>query len=321
MKLKDRLILLVKSIFDKKARFIIRNKFGLTKNLTDEEYIRLQYESKFHRKLDLDNPKTFNEKVQWLKLFDRRKIYTILVDKYLVKQFVSNVIGKDCVIPTIGVWDRANDIDFDKLPENFVLKCTHNSGKGLFICENKKYIKIDKIKKILNSCLAENYYYHGREWPYKNVKPRIIAEKYMVDESGKELKDYKVFTFSGKAYCIQVDYDRFVDHHRNFYDLDWNYLPFTTLYPTNPNRKINKPSCLKKLIILSEKLADSCGNPPLLRVDMYVIGDKCFFGELTFYHGSGTEEFMPLEWAYRLGDLIKLPERIGSKYGAKDSSC
>lgn len=293
-------------LYDKEVQFYVLKRLGLLDRLDDEKYLKKQFYAITRKKLDLNNAITFNEKIQVLKLIDRKELYTSLVDKYEVRNFVEKNLGKKYLIPLIGVWDDPEQIDFDLLPEQFVLKCNHNSGVGMCICKNKNDIDIKTVRKELKKGLDENYYLSGREWPYKNVKRKIIAEKYMVDESGTELKDYKLFTFEGKVHYIQVDYDRFTDHHRNFYDLEWNYVPFTTLYPTNPNREIAKPICLERLIESAEVLAKAAGTPHFVRVDFYVINDQIYFGEMTFYHGSGYEKFYPEEYGEKLGDLIKL---------------
>lgn len=293
-------------LYDKEVQFYVLKRLGLLDRLDDEKYLKKQFYAVTRKKLDLNNAITFNEKIQVLKLIDRKELYTSLVDKYEVRKFVEKNLGKEYLIPLIGVWDDPEQIDFSLLPEQFVLKCNHNSGVGMCICKNKNDIDIKTVRKELRKGLDENYYLSGREWPYKNVKRKVIAEKYMVDESGTELKDYKLFTFDGKVHYIQVDYDRFTDHHRNFYDLEWNYVPFTTLYPTNPNRKIAKPVCLERLIKSAEVLAKAAGTPRFVRVDFYVINDHIYFGEMTFYHGSGYEKFYPEEYGEKLGDLIKL---------------
>lgn len=279
------------------------------KFLNDEQYIKLVYWGRLGSKINLKNPETFNEKMQWLKLHDRKQIYANMVDKYAVKSHVASIIGKEYLIPTLGIWDSFDEINFTQLPNQFVLKCTHDSG-GIVICTDES--KLDKAvaKEKIENSLKRNYFYYGREWPYKGVKPKIIAEKYMTDESGSELKDYKMFIFSGKLRCIQVDYDRFTDHHRNFYNTDWKYLPFTTCYPTNSEKKIYKPKCLKDMMYCAERLADSVGNPPFLRVDMYAIQGKPYFGEMTFYHGGGFEIFYPENWDYKLGNWLKINNEL-----------
>lgn len=276
--------------------------------MDDKTYLKLAFFASTGKRLNLDNPKTFNEKIQWLKLYDRKPIYTTMVDKYEVKKRVAEQIGEKYIIPTLGVWDRFDEIDFDRLPNQFVLKCTHDSG-GLMICRNKEEFDKKTAKKMLESCLRHSFYWGQREWPYKNVKPRIICEKLISDGANTDLKDYKVFVFHGKAHCIQVDIDRFTNHHRNFYSLDWEYIPFTTCYPTAPDTQIPRPNNLNELITVSEKLALSVGNPPFVRIDMYILEDtdQLLFGEMTFYHGSGTEKFYPEEYNLLLGNMISLP--------------
>lgn len=252
--------------------------------LKDEVYLKILSSKVYKKKLDLNNPQTFNEKLQWLKLHDRNPEYTKMVDKYEVKKYIASIIGKEHIIPTLGVWNKFEEINFDLLPNKFVLKCTHDSG-SIVICDNKESFDINLAKKKINKSLRKNYYYHGREWPYKDVKPRIICESYIGTESGP-LNDYKFFVFSGKVYCIQVDYDRFVDHHRNFYDTNWNYLPFTTCYPTNENKKIEKPKKLEEVIKMAEKISEVMGKPKFLRIDFYIEDNFTYFGEVTFYHGN-----------------------------------
>lgn len=296
----------VKFLVNRQVRFDFLSSQGLYNHMPDEEYIKKQFKVYVGKELDLGNPQTFNEKMQWLKLNDRKLIYTKLVDKYLVRGFVEMVLGKEFLIPLLGVWDLAEEIDFDKLPDKFVLKCNHNSGEGMCICKGKSQIDFVSVKAKLNYAMRRNYWWHAREWPYKNVERKIIAEKYMEDESGTELKDYKLFTFSGKVKYIEVDYNRFTDHHRNFYTTEWEYVPFTTCYPTNPKYKIPRPRCLEKLVESAEKLACAAGVPKFVRVDMYIVNDKLYFGEMTFYHGAGYEKFMPQEYDLRLGDMIEL---------------
>ncbi len=279
---------------------------GLFNYLSDECFLKLQFKSKSGYKLNLDTPRTFNEKMQWLKLNDHNPLYTTLVDKYKVRKYVAQTIGERYLIPLLGVWDCPSDINFSTLPEQFVLKCNHNSGIGMYICRSRVDLNVKKVRKELKKGLRQNYYKNGREWPYKNVDRKVIAEKYMVDESGTELKDYKFFTFGGKVKYIQVDYDRFINHHRNFYTPEWEYVPFTTCYPTNPNKIIPKPMCLDEMINIAEKLAVEIGSLPFLRVDLYAVKSEVYFGELTFYHGSGYEKFFPEEYDTILGELIKL---------------
>ena len=271
----------------------------------DKLYLKIFYKHKQGETLSFCNPVTFNAKTQWLKLYDRKDLYTAMVDKYEVKKIVAQCIGEEHIIPTIGCWERFEDIDFEKLPEKFVLKTNHDSG-GVLICTDKSKIDYEKAKKCFNKKLKTNYYYNGREWPYKNVRLKILAEEYMEDVKDEDLKDYKVYVFNGKVKCIHVDYDRFTNHRRNFYDCDWNYLPFTTLYPTDPKHIIEKPAKLDEMIEFAEAITKRIDTPAFLRVDFYIIKGKIYFGETTFYHGSGLERFYPVEWGKTLGDWISL---------------
>ena len=272
--------------------------------IPDTIFLKILFKKKLGYPLNLKNPKTFNEKLQWLKLHDRNPLYTIMVDKYEVKKYVANIIGEEYIIPTLGVWDRFDDIDFDSLPNQFVLKCTHDSG-GVIICKNKELFDINQARKKINASLSQNFYYVGREWPYKNVKPRIIAEKYMVDESGVELKDYKVFNFSGEPKLIQVDYNRFTGHKRNLYDINWKYIEAEINYPTDPNYVIPQPEELEQMLCLAQKLSEGIIH---VRTDFYSINKKLYFGELTFYHASGFAKFKPESLEFEMGKWIKLRE-------------
>ena len=275
---------------------------GLLNWMSDEKYLKLLYKATLKKDLDLENPKTFNEKLQWLKIHDRNPEYTKMVDKYEAKKYVASLIDEEYIIPTIGVYEKFDDIDFDKLPNQFVMKCTHDSG-GLVICKDKKTLDIKKARKKINKCLKRNFYYFGREWPYKNVKPRIIIEKYMTDESNEELKDYKVYNFNGEPRVIQVDYNRFVAHKRNLYDKDWKYIEAAIQYPSNSNIKIKKPQNLKKMLELSKKLSKDI---PHVRCDFYSIEDKIYFGELTFYSESGFGKFKPENFEKEMGEWIEI---------------
>lgn len=272
--------------------------------MDDEKYIKMQYEIKVGKRLNLNPPKTFNEKIQWLKLNDRNPEYTKMVDKYEVKKYVADIIGEKYIIPTLGVYEKFDDIDFDKLPNKFVIKCTHDSG-GIVICKDKNNFNKKEAKKKINRCLKRNFYYVTREWPYKNVKPRIIIEKYMIDESNKQLKDYKIFCFNGKVKYIQVDFDRFDNHKRNIYDVNWNLTDIQMIYSLDKNKKIEKPQKLEDMIKLAEKLSK---DRTFIRVDFYSIIDKIFFGELTFYPDAGLEKYNIEKFDGMLGDILILPK-------------
>lgn len=225
-----------------------------------------------------------------------------MVDKYEVRNYIKNIIGEEYLIPLIGVYDSFEEIDFDKLPNQFVLKCTHDSG-GIVICYDKSKFNIDAARKKINKHLKRNYYYSGREWPYKNIKPRIICEKYMVDESGTELKDYKIFCFNGVPRIIQVDFNRFKEHKRNMYDTGWNYIPISYNYPSDSNKLIKKPRNLEDMLKFAKMLSQ---NYPFVRVDFYSIYNKIYFGEITFYPASGFGIFNPETYDYLLGSWITL---------------
>jgi len=271
--------------------------------IPDKLCLKLMYRLRTKMNLNLKSPKYFNEKIQWLKLYDRKPEYTKMVDKYMVREVIAKKIGEQYLIPLYGVWDSFDEIPFDTLPEQFVLKCTHDCG-SIIICKDKKNIDMEITRKHFDKCIRRNYYYWQREWLYKNLKPRIIAEKLMIDESGTELKDYKIQCFNGEPKIIQVDFNRFSDiHKRNFYSLDWEYQPFSLLYPTYPEIEIKKPQTLTEMLDIAGELSR---NIPYVRVDLYSIEQRIYFGELTFHHGSGYEEFTPPEWNEIWGSWLKL---------------
>ena len=273
---------------------------GLLRFLSDKTFLKRKYKNVFKKKLDLKNPKTFNEKLQWLKLYDRKPEYTMMVDKYEVKKYIAETIGEEYVIPTLGVWDRFEDIDFDKLPNQFVLKCTHDSG-GLVICRDKSKLDIAKTKKKIKKSLKRNYYWLGREWPYKNVKPRIIAEEYMADLNG-ESTDYKIMCFNGEPKIIQVHTGRFTNHIQNFYDVNCSKLNFEQGCKSS-NDVLSKTKELEKVINFSRILASNIVH---VRVDWYILNKNIFFGEITFYDGGGFISFEPEKWDLIIGKMIDL---------------
>lgn len=284
---------------------------GLTRWMSDEQFLKKEYYLAMRKPLNLDNPQTFNEKLQWLKIHNRKPEYTTMVDKYAVKQYVADRIGSQYIIPTLGVWDHFDDIDFDALPNQFVLKCTHDSG-GLVICKDKTKLDKKATKKKLEYYLKRKYYYVHREWPYKNVKPRIIAEKYMTNGFNEELNDYKLMCFNGKVKATFVCNSRFSKEGLKvtFYDTDWKRMPFERHYPADKT-EIAKPKTYDEMVALTEKLAEKI---PFIRADFYEICGKTYFGELTFFPGSGYEEFTPESWDKLFGDWIKLPEISGGGY-------
>lgn len=276
---------------------------GFFKWIPDEFYLKFVFRAKMGYWPNLKNPKTYNEKLQWLKLHDRKPEYTLLVDKYEVRKYISKTIGEEYLIPLLGVWDRFEDIDFGALPDQFVLKCTHDSG-GLVICKDKSKLNIGKTRKKLNKCLQKNYYWGFREWPYKDVKPRIVAEKFMVDESGVELKDYKIFCFEGNPKALFIATDRGIHQTKfDFFDLEFKHLPFKQHYPNNEKKKIKRPAGLDVMLDLSRKLT---ANMIHCRTDFYDINGRVYFGELTLSHFSGFEPFEPQEWDEKFGEWLDI---------------
>jgi hypothetical protein len=261
-----------------------------------------------HKKLDLSAPVTFNEKLQWLKLYDRKPEYSDMVDKAEAKRVVANLIGEQHIIPMLGIWEKFDDIDFNQLPDKFVLKTTHGCG-GVIICKDKSKFDIAAVKKEIGFSYKYNYFAYGREWPYKSLKPRIIAEQLMVDESGVELKDYKFFCFGGEPKALFVATDRPHDTRFDFFDLEFNHLPFTNGHE-NATKKIHKPLNFELMIEIARKLSQGI---PHVRVDLYNINGKVFFGELTFFHWGGMVPFVPEEWDYTFGNWINLPIDINNR--------
>ena len=277
---------------------------GGLKFLPDEIYLKLKYYACLRKKLNIKNPVTYNDKLQWLKLYNRNPIYTQMSDKYGVRKYVAAAIGEEYLIPLLGVWDKFNQIDFLQLPEQFVFKCTHDSG-GVVVCKEKGNFDILSAQRKINWYLERNYYYYGREWAYKDIQPRLICEKYMADDSGKELVDYKVWCFNGKAKCIKVCKNRYSLSGLNidFYDLNWEPMPVIKQFPNSGTITL-RPKNFNKMIECAEWLSKGV---PYLRVDFYEVNDRLYFGELTFYPGSGFEKFSPESYDYLFGSWIKLP--------------
>lgn len=279
----------------------------MTHIIPDALYLKLRYYARFHQKLNLKNPRTFSEKIQWLKLYDRRPEYSMMVDKHEVKKYVADAIGKEYIIPTINVWDSFDQIDFDSLPNQFVLKCTHDSG-GLVICTDKATFDIAAAKKKIESSMKAKYYYHGREWSYKAVKPRIIAEEYMEDTTTKDLRDYKFFAFDGDVKMLFIATERQEKNSEtkfDFFDADFNHLDFRNGHP-NADIPPAKPQNFELMKELASKLSKGI---PHVRVDFYEVNGKVYFGELTFCHWSGLMPFEPHEWDEKMGEWIKLPQK------------
>lgn len=293
---------LFRYLYDSDYRFLINSyQFGMYKEMSDEAYLKRTFKACFGYVPDLENPRTFNEKLQWLKLHDRKDIYTTMVDKYEAKKYVGHVIGEKYVIPTLGVWDHFDDIDFSKLPMSFVLKCTHDSGSVVLVRDKNHWDK-DAAKKLLERGLSRNYYWSGREWPYKNVKPRILAEE-MVDMNPV---DYKWICLKGEPEVLCMCMDRQKgDLTFNYYDMNFNLLPFEWVHPNIKTGEVKRPKNFDEMKKLAQKLSKGI---PEVRVDFYDIDGQVYFGELTFYHQSGFAPFSPEEWDLKLGQLLDLTD-------------
>ena len=280
---------------------------GLLGWVSDHTFTRWQYRAQNDQWPDLENPKTFNEKLNWLKLYDRRPEYTMMVDKYLVRDYVAEKIGEEYLIPLLGVWDDPEEIDFDALPQQFVLKCNHTSGAGQCVCKDKSKLDIEQVKKELAKGLKQDYYKANREWPYKNVPRKIIAEKYIEDENG-QLPDYKLMCYDGKVKITMLCSGRFTQEgmHCTYFGSDWKVLPFEfEYYYPAVKEGLPGPRNFEKMKQLAEKLAEGL---PFVRVDFYEVGDKIYFGEMTLYPNAGFKKFKPDEWDLIQGQWITLPE-------------
>lgn len=257
--------------------------------IPDKWMVSLQYKIKTGRKLNLKNPQTFNEKLQWLKIHNRRPEYTTMVDKYTAKQYVAEKIGKQYVIPTFGVWNHFDEIDFDNLPKQFVLKCTHDSG-GLVICKDKSQLNMEDARKKIERCLKYNYYWAGREWPYKNVPHKIIAEKFMCDStsSGSQLTDYKFFCFYGEVDSVMLCLDRETgDTKYYFFSPDWKLMRLNKRGKAAPEDfTLPKPECFDEMLEIAKELSQGL---PFARIDLYQCDGKVYFGEITFFPDSGYD--------------------------------
>lgn len=301
----------VKLLTDREFRFWVLSKYGVYNWMSDEEHIRRKYLYRFGAEINLENPRTYNEKLQWLKLHDRRQEYTRIVDKLEVKKYVEEHIGEGFVIPVIGgPWDSFDEIDFDRLPHQFVLKTTHDCG-GVYVCHDKDLLDRNSARKFLNKHLKRNYYVTCREWPYKNVKPRIFAEAYVKDsrDGGEELTDYKFFCFDGvpKAMFVATDRSSQVEETKfDFFDMDFAHLPIIQGHP-NANIEIAKPYAFERMKEIAGKLSRGF---PQLRVDFYCTEEHVYVGELTLFHFGGFVPFEPEEWDAKFGEWIQLPDLI-----------
>lgn len=286
-------------------RFLYRVLERCAPYIPDIPYLHMKYYCRMGKRLRFRNPVTFNEKLQWLKQYGRRPVDTIFSDKYAVKDLVASIIGPDYVIPLLGVWDSFDDIDFSKLPNQFVLKCTHDSG-GIVVCQDKTKLDIDSARKVINNGMSRNFYVYSREKAYRDIPRKIIAEVYMEDSETKELRDYKFFCFDGVPKILFIASDRQVSGEEtkfDFFDMDFNHLPFTNGHP-NAVVVPSKPKCFEEMKELAAKLSKDI---PHVRVDFYEVDGKVYFGEMTYSHWGGMTPFNPEEWDYKLGSWITLP--------------
>ncbi len=304
MSLKEKTRKILRFTADPDYRFLILAVRGRKGSVPAEAFLKRMYRIHTGRELDLNHPTAYTEKLQWLKLYDHRPEYTRMVDKYVVKQYIAEKIGPEYVIPLLGVWDRVEDIDFETLPRQFVLKTTHDSG-GIVICRDKDKLDIGKAKRKLRYFLNRNYYDRNREWPYKNVPHRIIAEAYMEDSRQGELRDYKFFTFGGVPRVLYIAQGRVLEGETvaDFFDMDFHHLPFTIdhdMAPKEPEKPVN-------FELMKELAAILSAGTPQLRVDFYEVDGKVYFGEMTFFHCSGMAPFHPAQWDQIFGDWVQLP--------------
>ena len=301
-----------KFFINKKFRRGVLASHGFLRCISDKKFVEKGYYIRTGKRLNLDNPTTYNDKLNWIKIYDHNPLYTTMVDKYEVKKYAAEIIGEEYIIPTLGVWDKFKDIDFDSLPDQFVLKCTHDSG-GLVICKDKSKLDIKAAKKKINKSLRRNYYDYGREWPYKNVKPRIIAEKFMTDGSGG-LVDYKTYNVDGKSYMCLVCLDRHLKQTKfHFVSKDWELLRYTKVSKDAPEGWTpEKPASMDKMYELAEKLSVGL---PFARVDFYDVDGHPYLGEITFFPDGGIEMWNSPKFQAYMGDIIDLSQ---CKYAKKD---
>lgn len=272
--------------------------------LPDSIFLMLYFPLRTGSKLNLRNPKTFNQKLQWLKIHNRNPLYTDMVDKLKSKEWAAKIIGNEHIVKTLAVWNTPNEISFDKLPQEFIIKPNHNSGEGIIICKDKKKLDLELTKKIIFKAFKNNYYRYNREWPYLNVERKIFAEELLKNDADVDLKDYKFFCFGGEPKFLKVDLNRFHGHRANYYNLDWELQDFgEERYPADPKIIVEKPENFNEMVEFAKKLSK---GQPFLRVDFYSVNGKTYFGELTFYPASGMGKWYPEGMDRKLGELIDL---------------
>lgn len=303
----NKILKLIKDPFLLFSVFVNKYIKGKAKYLSDKAYLSLMYCAAFRKYMNWTNPQSYNEKLQWLKLYDHNPLYVSLVDKYEVKRYVADLIGEEFIIPTLGVWDKFDDIDFNKLPNQFVLKCSHDSG-GLVIVKDKSKLDFSVAKDTIDNCLKRNFYWISREWPYKAVRPRIIAERYMEDSETRELRDYKFFCFNGEPKYLFIASDRSKGNKEvkfDYFDVNFNRLPMRQAAHPNSNYDIRRPKTFDEMLSLAKVLSKGLIQ---VRIDLYEINGKVYFGEYTFFHHGGFVPFIPEKYDYEWGNEIKLPK-------------
>lgn len=272
-------------------------------HVSDELHAKLLYWRTFHRSLNLGDPQSFNEKVQWLKLYDRRPYYPLLADKLAAREYVAARVGNQYLNEMLAVYDTVECVRFDELPDEFVMKATHGSGWNI-ICLDKSRLDENVARAQIGKWLRSSYFRLGREWAYKSVPARVICERLLRDEAGRIPYDYKLFCFNGQPKLVQVDVDRFGEHSRAFYTTEWNRVPGELLYP-GPKGEVTRPPGLDEMISVAKALS---GGIPFCRIDLFSL-PKVVFGEVTFYPGNGFEQFRPDELDLYFGSLLSLPSR------------
>lgn len=293
----------LRKVFKRETRGKIMN---LLSFLPDKIYLQIFYFSTTGKFINFKSPKGFNEKQQWLKVNNRKPEYTTLVDKYAVREHINRVLGEGHLFGLLGKYDSFDEIDFAMLPNQFVIKCNHDSGSVRIIKDKSSLKESDyvKMKASLELSLSKDFYYAGREYPYKDIKPCIIIEKFMTDEKNpeKSIEDYKFFCFNGEPKVMFVATDRSTDCRFDFFDMDFNHLDIVNIHP-NSDKKIKKPEMFEEMKKIAARLSEGM---PFVRIDLYELNGKIYFGEYTFFHGGGFRLFEPPEWERQLGDWIKL---------------
>ncbi len=287
------------------CRFCRYQNYRYAHLVPDKLFLKCSFKTHMKAKLRLSRPVTFNEKLQWLKLYDRKPEYSMMADKVSVKQFVAEKIGADCIIPTIGVYDSVEEVPFAQLPERYVIKCTHDS-KSTFVCSDKEAFDVEAVKRKLSARLKTNYYWYAREWPYKSIKPRIIVEEFIGSESGLCPVDYKFFCFNGRMEFFKIDYNRFTNRAANYYDRSLELQPFGKINSTpDPSIRLELPDNYEEMVRITEILSEGI---PFVRVDLYSVRDTVYFGEMTFFPSGGIEPFIG-DGDEILGRYLELPKK------------